>query len=117
MAEVFERARLLTKALRESPEWERMRRAAGPVRSSRDGERLLAQFRLQQLQYQAAQLQGAVTPEQTAAFQQAVQAVQATPPVRQYLEAELAYSRLLDEVQKVLAEVFDPEVPGALQGR
>ena len=58
MADVYAQARNLVQAVRQSPEWGRMRQAATPVRSDPGGEQLLAQFRLKQFELQVLALQG-----------------------------------------------------------
>ncbi|MFZ5816667.1 MAG: YlbF family regulator [Bacillota bacterium] len=118
MADVYAQARALVRAVRESPEWQRMRKLAGPIRSDPAAEQLLASFRLKQLELQAMALQGQQPPPaEQQALQRLVTQLQERPPLRQYLEAENAYGAMLGEVQKVLAEVFQPDVPGAVGGQ
>jgi cell fate (sporulation/competence/biofilm development) regulator YlbF (YheA/YmcA/DUF963 family) len=88
---------------------------ADPVKADPAAEKLLAQFRLKQLELQATALQGQPTPQQQAAFQQLIQQLQARPVLKQYMDAEQAYADVLAEVHKVLGEVFQPDVPGAIR--
>lgn len=116
MADAYGAARTLAQSLRESREFQGMRRLAASLRADPGGEGLLAQFRLAQLQLQAQSLQGqGASPEQAAAMQRLAQQVGIHPTLRAYMEAEQAYGRLLGEVQQILDEVFDPEVPGAIR--
>ncbi len=116
MSDLYAHARALVRSLRESPEWQRMHRLAGTVRGDSGSEQLLSTFRLRQLEAQALALQGERPgAEAQAALQQLVRQVQAHGTVRPYLEAEQAYGKVLQEVQQILAEVFQPEVPGAVK--
>lgn len=115
MADVYTQARGLVKAVRETPEWQRMRKLAGAVKGDPAAEQLLARFRVTQLQLQALALQGQQPdPQSQAAVQQLTQELQARQALVQYMEAETAYGVMLAEVQKVLQEVFQPDVPGSV---
>lgn len=116
MTDVISQARALVRAVRGSPEWVRMRSLAGPVKSDPASERLLSRFRRKQFELQAHALQGQQPGrEDQAAFQRLVQQLQESPALRQYMEAETAYGTMLSELQNVLAEVLNPDVPGPVQ--
>ena len=116
MATAFDLARGLTKALRESEEGRRMRSLGARV--SRDGrlDRLLADFRKAQFAVQAAQLQSRQPArEDVERVQKLARAVEGEPLLQEYLAAENAYGAILVEVQKVLGEAFQPDVPGKVR--
>jgi cell fate (sporulation/competence/biofilm development) regulator YlbF (YheA/YmcA/DUF963 family) len=116
MAGVYDQARALARALRESEEHQKMRALGAKVRRESRLERLLADLRLRQLEVQAAQLQGQTpSKEQVERLQKAAKAVEAEPLLLEYLGAENAYGQMLAEVQQVLVEVFSPDVPGSLE--
>lgn len=118
MADVYAQARALVKAVRESPEWQKMRRLAAPVKADPTGEQLLSQLRLKQLELQATALRGQeISQRQEAELKQVLQQIQARPALVQYMEAETAYGAVLAEVQQVLLEVFHPDVPGQVKER
>lgn len=115
MSDAYGAARTLARSLRESREFQGMRRLAASLRADPGSEGVLAQFRLAQVQLQAQSLQGqGASPEQAAALQRLAQQIGGNPTLRAYMEAEQAYGALLGEVQQILAEVFDPELPGAI---
>lgn len=116
MSTVYEQARSLVKALRESDESKQMRRLAKKVKADSRLEALLADFRKRQFAAQVAQMQaGRLDRESTQKLEQLSRGIEREGLLHQYLEAEAAYGQVLMEVQEVLAEVFNPDVPGALQ--
>lgn len=116
MVDVYAQARALVKAVRESPEWQRLRRLSAPVKADPAGEELLSQLRLKQFELQATALQGQeISPRQQAELKQLLQQIQARPALVQYMEAETTYGAVMAEVQQVLLEVFQPEVPGQVK--
>lgn len=116
MADARAQAMALVTALRESPEWARLQRLAGTVKADPQGERLIAEYRLKQLELQSLALQGQLpSRELQAAFQGLGAQIQAHPVLREYMAAEQAYGRLLDELRQVLSAVFQPDVPGAIR--
>lgn len=116
MATVYDQARALAKALRECEEGRQMRRLAARVKGDQRLEALLAEFRLRQLEAQAAGLQGKrPSKESTERLQTLAKQIEGEAPLREYLTAETAYGRVLVEVQQVLGEAFSPEVPGAVR--
>lgn len=116
MAIVFDHARALAKALRESQEAQEMKRLGARVAKDAKAEQLLSEFRRRQFELQVAAAQGKQPGrEETARMQKLVQQMQAFPALAEYLNAENAYGTLLGEVQKVLEEVFNPTVPGAVK--
>lgn len=115
MADARAQAMALVNALRESSEWARLQRLAGAVKADPQGERIIAEYRLKQLELQALALQGQPAREQQAACQGLAAQIQAHPVLREYMAAEQAYGRLLDELRQVLSAVFQPDVPGAIR--
>ncbi len=116
MSEVYEQARALVKAIIDSDESRSMRRLGARVRNNEKLESLLAEFRRRQFEVQAAQFQGQEpSREQVDQIQKLAKRVEGEPVLREYLEAENAYGQMVLEVQKVLAEVFNPEVPGPVK--
>lgn len=118
MATVYEYARALSKALRDSDEARQMKKLSAKVSGDGKREATLAEFRLRQFELQAMQLQGkAPSQEQTARFEKLVKAIETDAALREYLVAENAYGKVLNEVQQVLAEAFNPEVPGSVKNK
>ena len=116
MANVFDHARALAKALRESQEAQAMKGLGARVTKDAKAEQLLSEFRRRQFEIQMAAAQGkAPGKEESARMQKLVTQMQAFPVLADYLNAENAYGQLLGEVQKVLDEVFNPTVPGAVK--
>jgi cell fate (sporulation/competence/biofilm development) regulator YlbF (YheA/YmcA/DUF963 family) len=114
--QVFEQARALVKAFRESEEGRKIRRIGAKVKAGEKLESLLGEFRTAQLEIQAAQLQGKVPgKEEGERYQRLAQKVEASPLLVEYLTVEAAYGKILMEVQQVLAEAFSPDVPGGVK--
>lgn len=118
MASAFDYARSLARALRESDEARRMRSLGSKLRKEQRLERLLREFRQAQFAIQAAQLQGQNPAKSDVdRFQKLVKQAEGEALLVEYLTAENAYGQLLTEVQEVLAEVFSPDVPGAVRSK
>lgn len=118
MATVYDRARDLVKAVLESDEARQMRRHGAKVKGDPRLNSLLSDFRKSQLQVQTAQAGGEEpAEEQVEEWQQLSRAVESEPQLREYISAEAAYGNLLIEVQRVLAEVLQPEVAGPVRQR
>lgn len=118
MATVFDYARALAKALRESDEARRMRSLGTAVRKNSKQEKLLRDLRAAQMELEAAQIQGQQPAKaMVAKLQELVGQVEKDKGLAEYLASEHAYGQLLAEVHNVLAEVFQPDVPGALRQR
>lgn len=116
MATVFDYARGLSRALRESDEHRQMRRLASKVKGEERLEKILAEFRLRQVELQAAHLRGEKPgKEETDRLERLGKSIQADSVLREYLQAETAYGRLLVEVQQILAESFNPDLPGPIR--
>jgi cell fate (sporulation/competence/biofilm development) regulator YlbF (YheA/YmcA/DUF963 family) len=116
LATAYDYARALVKALRESDEGRQMRALGAKVSKDAKLEKLLAEFRMAQLEVQAAQLQGQEpSKEQIGRLQKLAQTAEGQNLLKDYLLAENAYGQLLTEVQQVLAEAFNPEVPGSIR--
>ncbi|HYG59441.1 MAG TPA: YlbF family regulator [Symbiobacteriaceae bacterium] len=113
---MFDVARSLNRALRECDESRRMRGLGAKVAKDARLDRLLADFRKAQFEVQAVQLQGQqVKKEQVDRLHKLAAAVEAEALLRDYMAAENAYGAMLLEVQKVLAEAFQPDVPGKVK--
>jgi cell fate (sporulation/competence/biofilm development) regulator YlbF (YheA/YmcA/DUF963 family) len=116
MSAVFDHARALAKALRESEAARRMKGLGAKVGKDARLDRLLADLRLAQFEGQALAAQGKQpTRELLDRVQKLGAAAQADQTLREYLAAEQAYGELVTEVHNVLAEVFNPDVPGKVR--
>jgi cell fate (sporulation/competence/biofilm development) regulator YlbF (YheA/YmcA/DUF963 family) len=49
-------------------------------------------------------------------LQKYLKAIEADATLRDYMAAETTYGQMLIEVQKVLVEMLNPDVPGPVQG-
>ncbi|HEY3368492.1 MAG TPA: YlbF family regulator [Symbiobacteriaceae bacterium] len=115
MAAVYDHARALVKAFRECDEFKNMKRLGAKVKSDSKLDGLLSEFRLRQLEIQALQIQGQQpTQGQVEHLQKLAKRIESEPLLKDYLTAETTYGQVLVEVQNVLAEVYNPDVPGAL---
>jgi cell fate (sporulation/competence/biofilm development) regulator YlbF (YheA/YmcA/DUF963 family) len=113
---VYDQARAMVKALRDSAESQQMRRLGAKVKSDSRLEQLLSDFRRSQWEVQSAQMQGGQPARpHVERLEQLTRAVQQEQVMHEYLMAEAAYGKMLMEVQRVLGEAFSPEVPGAVK--
>lgn len=116
MATVYDYARILAKAMRESDEHRQMHRLGVRLSGNERLESLLTEFRMCQLQMQAGQLQGhPPSKEETEELERLGRKVEGEPILREYLAAEVEYGRMLVEVQQVLFDSFSPDLPGGLK--
>lgn len=109
---VKSRAEALADALAESDEYQAYQDARAELDQHEAAKIMLRDFQSKQASLQQKVMAGQQpTEEEMQKLQQAYQVVAFNPYVRKVIEAEAAFSEMLTEVQKMLAEAVGIEVP------
>lgn len=115
--EVIKKAEALAEALAECEEYEAFKSARDELDEHESAKIMLRDFQRKQAALQQKVLQGRQPTEaEVQSLQETYQLVTFNPYVRKVVEAEAAFSELLAEVQKILAEAVGIDVPDEEDG-
>lgn len=111
----YDAAHLLTKALRESPEFIEYGEAQKLMANDSAAREMLIDFRKEQFRLQKQKLSGLeVAPEQIEKLEKLFEVLNLNLTVKRFLDAEFRFSRLIGDVQKIIgeatADLMDPEL-------
>lgn len=113
----YDAARLLTKALRESPELTAYREARDALKNDEAAREMLRDLRAEQFKLQKQRLSGLdIAPEQEEKLEKLSQIVGMNLVAKRFMEAEYRLGILMTDVQKIIAEatedLFDADLLG-----
>lgn len=113
----YDAARLLAKALRESPEVSAYREAAGALKNDESARDMLRDLRIEQFKLQKQRLTGLETaPEQEEKLEKLSQIVGMNLVAKRLMEAEYRLGVMMNDIQKIIAEatedLFDADLLG-----
>jgi cell fate (sporulation/competence/biofilm development) regulator YlbF (YheA/YmcA/DUF963 family) len=112
MVNIHDFAHSLARALRDSPENKGFQAAKAKIKGKSGAERMIADFHKKQLELQTQAMQGKEpTQQQKDALEQLYGVIQGDPDVRDYLMAEQRLGVVLNDVNKIIAEAIDADVP------
>ena len=115
--EVRAKAESLAEALAQSEEYEAVKAAREELDRHEAAKIMLRDFRQKQMALENKVLSGQAPSEQEIeALQQAYQIVALNPYVRRLIEAEVALSAMMAEVQRILAAAVGVELPEEAPG-
>jgi cell fate (sporulation/competence/biofilm development) regulator YlbF (YheA/YmcA/DUF963 family) len=110
-ANVYDNAHLLAQALRGSREYADFRLAAARLQGEKSALGMMRDFRGRQLEMQARLLQGEeVSPEEQERFATLSDLVTSHVIIAGFLRAEYGLSRLLADIQKIIADAVDVDL-------
>lgn len=110
--EVKAKAEALAEALAQSEEYEAVKAAREEIDRHEAAKIMLRDFRQKQMALESKMLSGeAPTEQEIESLQQAYQIVAFNPYVRRLIEAEVAFSTMMAEVQRMLAAAVGVELP------
>lgn len=111
--EVKAKAEALAEALAQSDEYKALQAAREEIDRHEAAKIMLRDFRQKQMAIERKMLSGeAPSDQEIEALQQAYQIVALNPYVRRLIEAEVALSAMMAEVQRILAKAVGIELPG-----
>lgn len=116
---VYEEAHGLTRAIKESEEYKQYQAVKEKVKGNTQLEQTLNDFKSKQLALQAKQMMegGQMDPEAMAQIQQLSMVLMQDPLAAEYLQCEMRFSLMINDVYQILAEVIDLGIGGALSGK
>ncbi|QCX32730.1 YlbF family regulator [Caloramator sp. E03] len=105
---VYDKAHELARALKLAPEVIEYKSAMEKINSNPNHKRMVEDFRKKQLELYSQQLKG-VEPskEQIDSLNNLLNIISLNPEIRNYLEAEMRFSRLWEDIMKILGDAMD----------
>lgn len=110
-ANVYDSAHRLASSIKASPEYADFRLAAAKLKSERSSMEMLRDFRTRQFELQSRMLQGQdVSDEEQEKLEQLSEIVTSHAIVSAFLQAEYKLSRLLGDIQKIIADAVEVDL-------
>lgn len=107
---VYDQAHVLARAVKASPEYTSYRLAAAGLDSSKSAREMLRDFRRRQFELQSRLLQGEeISEAEQERFGKLSELVSGHPIVTSFMQAEYHLSRLLSDIQKIIADAVEIE--------
>lgn len=101
----YDRAYELARAIKASPEYQRLTETLARVKRNESAWRMVQDFRQRQAALEMDQLLGKeVPPEEEKKLHDLYELISGYPDIRAYLEAEAIFGRLMADLQKIIAE-------------
>lgn len=110
MTDIYEGARALAKALKDSAEYAAYKAAREEAFENETTKSLLKQYHQMQLQAQAAMISGKKDEELMRQMQRIGELLQMNQKASVYLAAEYSLSKMLGDVYKILGEAIDVDL-------
>ena len=112
---VYDQAHNLARAIRECEEYRQYAKQRDLVNANPQLKSMIDDFQKQQLAIQAAQLAGdEVYPETMGQLQQSMQILMTDPIAAEYIQCQMRFALMMQDVFGILNEVIEPE-KGTLQ--
>lgn len=105
---VYDQARGLARAIKNSPEFREYRAAAAKVGADPQHKKMLHDYQEKQFEIQRAHLTGQQVPEnKKRELQKLHEILAANPVLNTYLTSEYRFGRMMADVQKIIVEDMD----------
>lgn len=102
---VYDKAHELARALKDSPEVVEYRRLTDKINANANNKKIVDDFRVKQIELYNLQVQGQEpSKEQMEAINSLYGVMSMNPEIREFLEAEIKFSRLWEDVTKIIGE-------------
>lgn len=112
----YDSAHQLAKALNSSDEYLSFVQAKAKVKLDPSNTKMLADFQIKQFEIQQYQLMGQeITQDKRDELERLYSLLSLNPIVKEYLEAEFRFSRLMNDIQKILADSVQEAIPLMLE--
>ncbi|MBE3570279.1 MAG: YlbF family regulator [Bacillales bacterium] len=116
MESLYDNARVLEKALRQSEEYVKLKKLFYAVNNDESARNLFANFRDIQLRLQEKQMMGQkISEEEVVQAQKAAALVQQNGKIAQLMDAEQRMSMVINELNNIIMKPLD-ELYGAVNG-
>lgn len=103
---VYEEAHNLERAIKESEEYKEFKRLKEKIDAEESLKKMMEDFHSKQLELQTKQMMGQeVTSEMMQSVQDLYQIIAKDPVAAEYLQAEMRFSVMMQDVYKILGEV------------
>lgn len=103
---VYEEAHSLERAIKESEEYKEFKRLKKKIDAEESLKKMMEDFHSKQLELQTKQMMGQeVTSEMMQSVQDLYQIIAKDPVAAEYLQAEMRFSVMMQDVYKILGEV------------
>ncbi|MCX7883907.1 MAG: YlbF family regulator [Caloramator sp.] len=105
---VYDKAHELARALKSAPEVIEYKAALEKINSNQNNKKMVEDFRKKQFELYSQQLKG-IEPskEQIESINNLFNIINLNSEVRNYLEAEMRFSRLWEDILKILGDAVD----------
>lgn len=106
---VYEDAHALARAIKASEEYKQYNEVKQKVKENEQLDKMLEDFHMKQMEVQAKQLMGEeVSQEMMQQVQNLYQVVATDPLAAQFLQCEMRFQVMMQDVYKILGEVIEP---------
>ncbi len=110
---VYDEAHRLEQAIRESEEYKQHQAAKEKIKANPELEKSLNDFKAKQISLQASQMMGQQVSQEAMAQVQSLYTILAQDPLAaEYLQCEMRFSLMINDVYQILAKVIDMGIPG-----
>ena len=104
---VYDQAHNLARAIKESEEFKQYDYLKKVIDQKEDLSKMVKDFQAKQFELQAKQMMGEeMTPEMMQSIQELYQIIMTDPTASQYMQAEMRFSLMMNDVYKILGEVM-----------
>lgn len=104
---VYDQAHNLARAIKESEEFKQYDYLKKVIDQKEDLSKMVKDFQAKQFEMQAKQMMGEeMTPEMMQGVQELYQIIMTDPTAAQYMQAEMRFSLMMNDVYKILGEVM-----------
>jgi len=102
---VYDQAHNLTRAIKESEEFKQYDYLKKVIEQNEELSKMIKDFQAKQFELQAKQMMGEETaPEMMGTIQELYQILMKDPTASQYMQAEMRFSLMMNDVYKILGE-------------
>lgn len=109
---VYDLAHQLARALCQSDEYDKFVAAKQKIMADEGNKKMINDFQLKQMEIQQAQLlQEGISTETQQELEQLYSLLSLNPSTREYIEAEFHFSRLVNDVQKIIGDAIHEAMP------
>ncbi|MCR4442396.1 MAG: YlbF family regulator [Peptococcaceae bacterium] len=109
---IYDKAHELARAIKFSPEYRQFKEAKEKVSQNPENIKILQDFHMKQLEIQTMQVMGKeIPPEKMQEYEKMGELLSYHPSVREFLQAEFRLAQVMADIQKILAEAVELELP------
>lgn len=109
---VYDQAHNLARAIKESEEFKQYDYLKKVIDQNENLSKMVKDFQAKQFELQAKQMMGEeMTPDMMQSVQELYQIIMTDPTAAQYMQAEMRFSLMMNDVYKILGEVMGLAMP------